>query len=207
VVEAGRTRDPGRKQRILEAAAALIAEQGFHAVAMSDIGAASGITGSAIYRHFESKSAVLAALFDNVIDVLMDSATAVVTGTPDDRDALVQLVRDQVRFAIEDRPLLQIYLREIHSLPEEDRRRLRRKQRRYLEEWVHLVVELRPDLSDTEARTLVHAAIGAIQSVLHHDSGLAAPRLAGLTTAAAVAVLGIEPPGIESLGIEPLTSP
>jgi hypothetical protein len=67
---------------------------------------------------------------------------------------------------------------------------------------VHLVVELRPDLSDTEVRTLVHAAIGAIQSVLHHDSGLAAPRLAGLTTAAAVAVLGIEP-----LGIEPLTSP
>jgi AcrR family transcriptional regulator len=192
VAGTGRTRDPARKQRILDAAAALIAEQGFHAVAMSDIGAASGITGSAIYRHFESKSAVLVALFDNVIDVLLENAAAIVEHTADDREALALLVRGQVRFAIDDRPLLQIYLREIHSLPEEDRRRLRRKQRRYVEEWVHLVVELRPDLIDTEARALVHAAIGAIQSILHHESGLPEQRLDTLTTTAAVAVLGVE---------------
>ena len=191
MVEPGRTRDPARKQRILDAAAGLIAEQGFHGVGMVEIGAAAGITGSAIYRHFDSKSAVLVALFDDVIDVLSANTTAILA-VDDDREALALLVRDQVRFAIDRRPLLQIYGREIHNLPDEDRRRLRRKQRRYLEEWVHLVTELRPDLSDTDARTLVHAAIAAIQSVLNHDPGLPAPRLAALVTDAAVAVLGID---------------
>ena len=52
-----RRRDPDRRERILEAAAGLVAERGYHEVGMTDIGAAAGITGSAIYRHFDGKSA------------------------------------------------------------------------------------------------------------------------------------------------------
>jgi hypothetical protein len=33
----------------------------------------------------------------------------------------------------------------------EDRRRLRWKQRLYVEEWVHLLNELRPELTDADA--------------------------------------------------------
>ena len=60
----------------------------------------------------------------------------------------------------------------MHALPEADQRRLRRLQRHYIEEWVHLLTELRPGLGDGQARALVHAAIGAIQSVASYDSGL-----------------------------------
>jgi DNA phosphorothioation-dependent restriction protein DptG len=81
--------------------------------------------------------------------------------------------------------------REINNLPEEDRRRLRRKQRLYVEEWIHLLNELRPDLTDADARVIVHAAIGAIQSTLFHNSGMAGERLRGLLTETAWAVLGI----------------
>ena len=80
---------------------------------------------------------------------------------------------------------------EINNLPEEDRRRLRRKQRLYLEEWVHLVNELRADLSDSEARTVVHAVIGAIQSPLFHNTGLAEDRLRVVLSEAARAILGV----------------
>ncbi len=66
-----RVRDPERKSRILAAAADLVARNGFHAVSISQIGNAAGITGSGVYRHFDSKSAVLVALFDRVIDDLM----------------------------------------------------------------------------------------------------------------------------------------
>lgn len=184
-----RTRDPARKERILSAAADLVSRHGYHAVGMSDIGAAAGVTGSAIYRHFESKSAVLVALFDRVIDALLSNASHIVEQTPTEQEALTLLVRDQVRFAIEDREVLQVYMREINNLPGEDRRRLRRKQRLYLEEWVHVLGELRPSLLDTEVRTLVHAAIGAIQSVLHYQSGLPNDRLAELITEAAHASL------------------
>jgi hypothetical protein len=55
-----RTRDPERRSRILAAAADLVARKGFHAVSVAEIGAAAGITGSGIYRHFDRKTAVLA---------------------------------------------------------------------------------------------------------------------------------------------------
>ncbi|WP_103379945.1 TetR/AcrR family transcriptional regulator [Pseudonocardia dioxanivorans] len=187
-----RRRDPSRKERILAVAAELIATQGFHAVGMSAIGSAAGITGSAIYRHFDSKSAVLVALFDNVIDRRLASAEAVAEQTADDREVLAQLMSDQVCFSLTNRKLMHIYLREIHNLPEEDRRRLRRKQRRYLEEWVHPVLELRPDLNDAQAWALVHACIGAVQSVLYHNSGLPLTELGSLMMAAAKGLLGID---------------
>jgi AcrR family transcriptional regulator len=191
VARSARTRDPARKERILTAAADLVARRGYHAVGMADIGAAAGVTGPAVYRHFESKSAVLVALFDRVIDSLLDNAARIVDESGDVSAALMLLVRDQVTFAIDDREVLQVYLTEINNLPEEDRRRLRRKQRMYLEEWVYVMDELRPELGDAEARALVHAAVGAIQSVANYQSGLPGERLAEMITSAAHASLGV----------------
>ena len=102
-----------------------------------------------------------------------------------------QLIAGQVEFVVGDRELAQVYYNEINNLPAEDRRRLRRKQRLYLEEWVHLVSELRGDLSDADARAVVHAAVGAIQSTLFHNAGLVEDRLRELLTQAARAVVGI----------------
>jgi AcrR family transcriptional regulator len=186
-----RTRDPERKARIMAAAADLVARKGYHAVSMAEIGSAAGITGSGVYRHFDSKSAVLVALFDRVIDDLLRDEQRILETTSDLARALDQLIAGQVEFVVGDRELAQVYHHEINNLPDEDRRRLRRKQRLYLEEWVHLVDELRDDLNDADARTVVHAAIGAIQSTLFHGVGLAEDRLRVLLTDAARAVLGI----------------
>ncbi|MPZ62523.1 MAG: TetR family transcriptional regulator [Propionibacteriales bacterium] len=189
VVVHQRTRDPARKERILAAAADLVAGKGYHGVSMADIGAAAGVTGSAIYRHFESKSAVLVALFDRVIDGLLRDEHEIVNSYDDLGEAFSRLVEGQVEFVVSDRVLAQVYHNEIHNLPEVDRRRLRRKQRLYLEEWVHLVGELRDDLNDAEARAVVHAAIGAIQSTLFYNTGLADDRLRQLLAQAALFVL------------------
>lgn len=189
-----RIRDPARKQRIVAAAADLVARRGYSAVGMADIGAAAGVTASAIYRHFHSKSAVLAAVFDGVADRLLSNAARIVERSPDESAALSALIDDQVLIALGDRDLLQVYMREINSLPAEDRRRLRRKKRLYLEEWVHLVCELRPDLSDPEVRALVHAANGTIQSALNYESTVPVDRLTELLADAAHAVLGITRP-------------
>ncbi|WP_109526743.1 MULTISPECIES: TetR/AcrR family transcriptional regulator [Nocardia] len=186
-----RVRDPARKVRILHAAADLVARRGFHSVSMADIGGAAGITGSGIYRHFDSKSAVLVALFDHAIDNLLHDQERIVESVPDLRQALHRLVDGQVEFVVADRELAQVYHNEINNLPEEDRRRLRRKQRMYLEEWVHLLGELRDDLTDGEARAVVHASIGAIQSTLFHNTGLPGDQLRRILTTAAVAVLAV----------------
>lgn len=190
---AGRRRDPDRRARILGAAAELASRRGFHSVAMAEIGARAGIVGSGVYRHFDSKNAVLVAVLDRGMDRLAQRAAEIVSRSPDDRSALSALVRDHIEVAITERDLLATYHREVHNLPEEDRRRLRRRQRHYLEDWVHVLAPLRPDLSDAELRVAVQAAIGAIQSTLFFRSGLPDHRLAGLLDAMAHQCLGVDP--------------
>jgi AcrR family transcriptional regulator len=183
-------RDPARKQRILAAAVDLVARNGFHAVSMEDIGEAVGITASAIYRHYDSKTAMLVAMFDQVIDKLLSEGQQVAgDGQGDPRAAMVRLIDGQIDFVVGDRDVAQVYFREIANLPEADRRSLRRKQRLYLEEWVHLLTELRPGLDDTTARTVVHCAIGVIQSSLQHTPGLPEDRLREVLRRSALAVL------------------
>jgi AcrR family transcriptional regulator len=186
-----RQRDPERKARILSAAAELAARRGFHTIAMSDIGAEAGIVGSGVYRHFASKTAILVALLDQVMSRLQDGAAAVAGRATDDRSALSALVRDHIQVAIDDRSVLAVYHREAHNLPEDDRRRLRRAQRLYLEEWVHVLAPLRPELTDAELRVAVHAAVGAIQSTLFFRAGLAPRRLAELLDSLAHGCLGV----------------
>jgi AcrR family transcriptional regulator len=188
---APRRRDPERRQRILAAAAELVAERGYHEVGMSDIGAAAGIVGSGIYRHFDGKSAVLVALFDRVIDDLTRGAAQILSRGLEPEQTLRELIAAHVRITLEDRMLMRVYHNEIASLPAEDNRRLRRKQRIYIEEWVHILDVLRPEVDDAAARALVHAGIGAVHSTLFYSSGLPAGRLAKLMAAAAEATLFI----------------
>ena len=63
-------RGAARREAILTAAAQLFADRGYAAVGMDDIGAAAGVTGPAIYRHFGAKASVLTAVFDRVIDAV-----------------------------------------------------------------------------------------------------------------------------------------
>jgi AcrR family transcriptional regulator len=185
-------RDPTRKARILTAAAELISRSGYHAVGMGDIGTAAGIVGSGIYRHFESKSAILAVLLEHVMSRLSGVASEIVEAATDDRVAVTELVRNHVRVAIQDRRILQVYHREARNLPTNELRRLRRAQRHYIEEWVGVVAPLRPGLTDAEVRVLVHAAIGSIQSILFYNSGLPDEQIAVLLTGTAHACLGVD---------------
>jgi len=151
-----------RRERILASAVSLFEENGFHGAGIDDIAAAAGVTGPAIYRHFKNKNAVLVALFDR----LSERLAAIVDATPsrEGRDALETLVRLHVRLAFEQRALIVVYISEERNLPEPERRRVRRFQRAYVEAWADLLRPLRPDQSDDERRTAVHAAIGLLNS-------------------------------------------
>ena len=51
-----------RRAELLAAAATLFADRGFAGVRLEDLGAAVGISGPAVYRHFPNKEAVLVEL-------------------------------------------------------------------------------------------------------------------------------------------------
>jgi AcrR family transcriptional regulator len=190
-----RRRDPDRGLRILEASAELFASRGYHAVGMADIGAAAGIVGSGIYRHFPSKAAILAELFSRAMDTVRAAAADIAESFDDGREALTALVFHHVRWAVLDRALVQVYLGELNNLAEEDRRKLRRAQRLYIEEWVGLLGPLRPGLTDAEARLTVHAAMGSIQSILFHSPGVPEARAMELLASYAFDCLGVQPAG------------
>lgn len=190
--ERRRRTDPERRERILAAAAELALRRGFHDVGLADIGAEAGIVGSGVYRHFPNKDAILVALLDRGMTRLTDGAAAVLATPASTGEVMSGLVRDHIRVAIEHRAILAAYHREIHNLPEDARRSLRRRQRHYVEDWVHALAPLRRDLADGELRLAVHAAVGAVQSTLFFRSGLAPERLAELLDVMAHGCLGID---------------
>ena len=151
-----------RRERILASATSLFEENGFHGAGIDDIAAAAGVTGPAIYRHFKNKDAVLVALFDRLAERL--AAILDTVATHEGRAGLETLVRLHGRLAFEERALIVVYISEERNLPDVERRRVRRFQRAYVETWAELLRPLRPDLSDEERRTAVHAAIGLLNS-------------------------------------------
>lgn len=188
-----RIRDPERKKRILAAAATLIARHGYLGVNLTDIGSAAGIVGSGVYRHFNNKGAILVALFDRVVDRLIVDAEDALRASETSEATLAALVRGQVRFTIGERTLCQVYLQEAHNLPEADSRRLRWKQRHYIDLWQEALVSMRDDLTPPEVQMLVHAAIAAVHSSLRYRSHMGEAEMTRFLERLACSMLGIEP--------------
>ena len=62
-----------RQQEIIDAALALIAEQGIQNLTIKNIAAALKITEPAIYRHFDSKHEIQAPIYDPNEEPIMDN--------------------------------------------------------------------------------------------------------------------------------------
>ena len=63
-----------RRSQLIAAAERLIAENGYLAVRLEDIGAAAGVSGPAIYRHFPNKEALLTELLVGISTRLLAGA-------------------------------------------------------------------------------------------------------------------------------------
>jgi len=178
-----------RPELILAAAAELFSERGFHAVGVDDIGRAAGISGPAVYRHFPSKVAILIAVFDRSIARLLEGGEAQLRAARSPRRRLERLTAFHVDFVLGERALMAVYAREETSLPTADRRRMRRRQRLYLEHWVEALCRLRPELDDQVARAAVRSVLGLLNSVAHYDAGVERAELAPLLERMAMAAL------------------
>ena len=54
----------------------LFAARGFHGVSVADLGAACGISGTALYKHFPSKDAMLAEMLVSISEELLEVGPA-----------------------------------------------------------------------------------------------------------------------------------
>ncbi|GGP16502.1 TetR/AcrR family transcriptional regulator [Nonomuraea glycinis] len=162
------TRNRGnRRAEILAAAASLFAARGFHGVSIEDIGGAVGISGPALYRHFSGKDALLAEMLLDISSRLRESAVAVVTTASGPGETLDALLHVQITFALEQPALITVHDRELSNVPEGERRRIRRLQRLYVEEWVTVLAELHPSCPPARLRAATHAIFGLLNSTPH----------------------------------------
>lgn len=156
-----------RRQALLSAAAALFAREGFNRVSIEDLGAAAGVSGPAVYRHFPGKQAVLAALLLTVSQDLLAGGQAVVSAAPDGATALEGLVAFQVDFALNQPDVIRVQDRDFSNLSTEDQSQVRHLQRQYVELWVEVLAVIHPALDIAELRMRAHAAFGLINSTPH----------------------------------------
>ena len=156
-----------RRAAMLEAAAALFAERGYNGVSIEELGAAAGVSGPAVYRHFSGKPAVLAALLIGVSKDLLEGGTAVVAESSTAEEALTGLIEFQVDFALRQSNVIRVQDRDLASLPEEDERTVRSLQRQYVEVWVDAISALHPDSGLPLLRHRAQAVFGLINSTSH----------------------------------------
>ena len=156
-----------RRAAILGAAATLFAERGYAGVTIEDLGAAVGVSGPAVYRHFPGKAAVLAAILQGASRALLDGAERVLEQAPDEPSALRSLIAHHVEFALGDADVILVQDRELEQLDLGARHEVRLLQRRYVEIWVDVLSRLRPDRAETELRFRAHAAFGLLNSTPH----------------------------------------
>jgi len=181
---------PGsRREAILDAALELFRQRGFHSVGIDEIGTTAGISGPGVYRHFPSKSSLLVALFDSITERTLVAAQEIQKADADPAEILDRLVAHQVGQAVAERAVLAVWLQDCRSLPPPDQQRIRSRQVEYIAIWVATLLRVRPELGQTEAEAVVHAALGAVNSVAIYDTALPAPALETLLEAAARAVL------------------
>lgn len=173
-------RRPQRRDQILAAAVELFHERGYHATGMDEIGAAAGITGPGVYRHFPNKEAILETLIRERGEAVVAEVDRISASGMQPNDALDALARRYVEGIVEQPSLAVVAMYERHTLSADTRSWIDRMERRNLETWVRVVRDVRTDLSEREARVVVHAALTLGVSVCNYKSGLAPDRLIAL---------------------------
>lgn len=163
-----------RREQLLGAAARLMADRGYHGVSINDIGAAAGVSGPAVYKHFPSKQAILTELLVGISERLLAEGTSRAAAAADPDEALDALVRWHVSFALGYPELIRIQDRDLASMEDAAARLVRRLQRRYVEIWVTQLRARDPALAEDAARATVHATFGLLNSTPYSATGGAA---------------------------------
>ena len=156
-----------RRQQILDTAAKLFAERGFHGVSVHDIGAACGISGPALYKHFKGKGELLSASLTDISETLLKEGSARAAAAESPSEALDALIDWHVEFALRHRALIVVQDREWTNLATAARRDVRALQLSYIDIWVDTVQALRPELDHGTTRAAVQATFGLLNSTPH----------------------------------------
>src|ERR1700761_2329096 len=106
------------REKLLDEAARLFARRGFHGTSTEDLGAACGISGPAVYKHFASKDEVLEVMLVGISERLLAGGREVVGRYPDASAALRRLISFHADFTFSEPDLIRVQDRDLANLRE-----------------------------------------------------------------------------------------
>ena len=154
---------------------------------MEDIGARAGMAGPSIYRYFPAKAAILVAGGYRMADRLAQAAEQAMTLPPD--EALRSLATSYVDTVLRSDNIMATSPTSWRNLPERDRKELVRLQRAYVAEWLPPAAFATSELSEQDAKVVVHAALTIVNDLARTPRLLTRPRIAAELIELAVTVL------------------
>ncbi|SBS76835.1 Transcriptional regulator, TetR family [uncultured Mycobacterium sp.] len=159
-----------RREALLQQAIRLFAERRYASVGIEDVAASLGIAGPSVYNHFASKADLLATALSRGAGYLYTKASDVLAASTTPAEAIGGLVTSYVEFAAGHPALVDLLMTEVRNLPEPHRDAALAAQRDYVEEWVHLLRQSRPDLTDSTGTLQVQAVLTLVNYVVrvHH---------------------------------------
>lgn len=104
------------RDQILQAAAQIFGQKGFHAASMQDIAAAVSLQKGSLYHHVSSKQDILVEILDRAIDLLTERLQAVLIQPVSPVEKVHQAVRSYIQTMSEYRGPASVLLLEYRSL-------------------------------------------------------------------------------------------
>ncbi|MCZ7531585.1 MAG: TetR/AcrR family transcriptional regulator [Acidimicrobiia bacterium] len=169
-----------RRELILDAAIRLFRRSGYEATGIDDIGAAAGITGPGVYRHFSSKQEILDECVTYGASEVLQHADEILSGDLAPRQALDALVSRLVDDVLSRPDMVTVLLRERRHLSPAAKGAWTRAVNDYQSEWRSVLGALRPDLDDDAVAAVIWMALGMALAAAQYDTGYPRDELAAV---------------------------
>jgi len=118
-----------RAPQIIEAAARVFAERGFHGATTQDIADVLGIKQASLYYYFSSKEAALELVCLRGVEGFFEAAKAIAARPESARKRLALLINSHLSPLVDRANFVKVFLNERQHLPTESRRRIGRWSR------------------------------------------------------------------------------
>jgi hypothetical protein len=181
------TRPP--PEQLLEAAAVLFAERGYHAVGIDDIGAAPASADPASTATSPASRRCSPRSASGRSTRMLDGAQGISAAHGDPRPRSRRSVDLHVAFAVDERRSSAVWGRELPALSDDVRRSLRRRMRAYEQPWQEVLACLRDDLDPAEVGVVTGATLAMLNATAQGTAGVPRDRLTALLRTTALAAL------------------
>lgn len=127
------------RSEIIQAAAQVFREKGYHGASMQDIADAVGLQKASLYHHVSSKQEILAAILDEALDRLIADLQPIADSSQPPEERLRRAVRQYLLRVTENADLAAVLLLEHRSLEPPLRQEHIRRRDRYERLWRKIV--------------------------------------------------------------------